>query len=131
MTKQEVIQEAYGDLYNHLEIYMNDNGQFALSNLESYVFDLIEDSIKNSEIISLKNGLCTLKSLKGIENNNGWKTLENGIPTEEGFYIVGCFLGNNFKEKTTACDDLVQVKNCLNNLGYTHYFLIKPLKPIY
>ena len=60
-TKEKIIKE-YGDLYIYLEPYLYEDGSFSLSNLESEVFDLIEDL----ELVKLGNGLSILKSIYNV-----------------------------------------------------------------
>lgn len=72
MKKQEVIKKAYGKSYDALKDYINENG--------------FVDCVKNRKIslvpffdvteIEFNGHLSRPKSLKGIENNNGWKLID-------------------------------------------------------
>lgn len=78
MEKQEVIKKAYGKSYDALKDYINENG--------------FVDCVKNRKIslipffdiseIEFNGHLSRPKSLKGIDNNNGWVKIyrENDLP---------------------------------------------------
>lgn len=78
MDKQEIIQKAYGKAWDTVKDYVNENG--------------FVDCVKNKKIslipffdiseIEFKENLVRPKSLKGIENNNGWVKIycKNDLP---------------------------------------------------
>lgn len=72
MTKEEKIKEAYGEYFELLKEFIHENGEIALSNVDYELWEIIEEL----DFVSLKNGFSVLKSLQGIENNNGWIKIE-------------------------------------------------------
>ena len=86
MTKQEIIQKAYGKSYDTVKDYINENGFI--------------DCVKNRKIslipyfevseLEFKENEVRPKSLKGIENNNGWVKIycENDMPQ----FDCNCFI---------------------------------------
>jgi len=133
MTKQEKIQEAYGDYWEQVKDFMKDDFG-TCDNLKMEIGKKME-----------KNGLPIrwrfLKyfrpvSLDNIETNNGWIKIEseNDLPktgtydmssvklyyfTNNGFYEA-----NDYKKWKTHCD----------NLEITHFRfepIFKPEQPIY
>lgn len=82
MTKEEKIQQAYGELYN--KIYTDKDGWISYWNYSHY-------KIKDCELkVCDGTTLYRLKSLKGIENNNGWIKIEreSDFPKESGQYWI-------------------------------------------
>jgi len=123
MTKEEKIQEAYGELYNIL--CPNESGwskRMLKPEYNEYEdFDIIEVSEYRYSIRP--------KSLQGIENNNGWIKIESedDLPKEE--YELYFVTGSN-----------TNVHQCIYHIGikeywlktFTHYQPIqKPQPPIY
>lgn len=87
MEKKKVIKKAYGKSYDALKDYINENG--------------FVDCVKNRKIslipffdiseIEFKGNEARPKSLKGIENNNGWnvlKGIKNEITHEGDIWIL-------------------------------------------
>lgn len=81
MTKEEKIKEAWGEYYNEIEFYLTESG------FMPYVYDV--RMIRNENKIEFEHlpnnaNLFRPKSLKGIENNNGWVKIEseNDLPKE-------------------------------------------------
>lgn len=75
MTKEDKIKEAYGEIYDDFKMSIDENGW---SNYR------IKRFFKGSEIQSMIKGdklIYRPKSLKGIENNNGWTALK-GVKNE-------------------------------------------------
>lgn len=85
MTKQEVIKEAYGDEYENRKPDQN-----GWSNCYIYSDDFTH-SWDYSDIRKVQHEFCRIaflcrpKSLKGIEKNNGWITIEtdNNFPKKD------------------------------------------------
>lgn len=85
-TKEEVIKEAYGFLFEYKKHLIDKDGWFDNSNEN--------DSVTNGETEFL--GKCDFKdnttfrpkSLQGLEDNNGWIDSNEKLPTEFGFYHV-------------------------------------------
>lgn len=132
MEKQEIIQKAYGKSYYALKDYINENG--------------FVDCVKNRKIslipffdvseIEFNENLSRPKSLKGIENNNGWVKIycENDMPQ----FDCDCFIIDKIKGVVTG-----QWKQAPNEIldkqarffwlkKATHYKIIdKPQLPLY
>lgn len=81
MTKEEKIKEAYGEYYEYFRPYLQENGELALSNIDSELWEIVDEL----DFVSIGNGHSTLKSLQGIKNNNGWILIEkeSDLPTNE------------------------------------------------
>jgi len=135
MTKQEKIQEAYGELYN--EVIPDENGWIDFDKIPENL-DLIGfEAIKYSE--SENNFTTTLlrpKSLQGIENNNGWIKIEseNDLPKED----CHCWIMD--KEKGLQCgkwkqapNELLHKQACFYWMKKTTHYqpITKPQSPIY
>lgn len=86
MTKQEVIQEAWGKNYEEFKEYIDDNGWAIYPHFQKH------EMIENIRPIDLHpNGLYFRpKLLSGIETNNGWTRIESedDFPKESGKYWV-------------------------------------------
>jgi len=120
-TKEEVIKEAYGVKYNLVQEYLDENGKINFGfcvngsdDVELGVSELglnFEDGIyTNSDQYGEGIGYWQPKSLLGIENNNGWTTIESedDLP-EYGYYevvvretgeITRASLENEFRRKS-------------------------------
>jgi len=72
MTKQEKIQEAYGEYWEQVKDYVNENGWTQKVSL----LNRKECNAKRN-LNSLNSNLFRPKSLQGIENNNGWIKIES------------------------------------------------------
>jgi len=128
MTKQEVIQEAYGKYFKKCS--PNENGW---SRLRPQFMS--KGELKDAFPLDYKNGysshLYLPKSLKGIENNNGWIKIESeaDLPKDELGEYDGCCI---------ECDVFIRnigaskIETLYSKNQITHYKLIeKLLKPIY
>lgn len=124
-TKQEIIKQAYGERWEFVKDYVDENGWFPDSILGDAIWVLSE-----CEREFINNELhWRITSLKGIEDNNGWIKIESyqDLPKETGHYWVkrGREIGVNYiivPESFHSC--------FLANL--THYKPIeKPKPPIY
>jgi len=125
MTKEEKIQEAYGENYDKCK--PDENGMCLIN----------ESDYPKIEWVYEGFGYNKPKSLQGIENNNGWINIESedDLPTEHRGYFT----------KTNYCKEIVERdypiftksmsiederKWWLENI--THYQPIqKPQPPIY
>lgn len=131
MTKQEKIQEAYGEHWETVKSYIDENGNFSK-------VDLLISGLKYYELSSISfnhnDAKFRPKSLQGIENNNGWIKIESedDLPketTECWFKYCGeLFMGyynSDFKRFNTM--------NVLFNINeVTHYqTIVKPQPPLY
>jgi len=118
MTKQEKIQEAYGEYWEKVKDYVYENGW--CSGFWGETFEKLNGYTKpNSEGTRWRP-----KSLKGIETNNGWIKIEseNDLPKEPCFYWC---MDNNGIMHQIHYDD-IEVGDS------SHYQPIqKPQPPIY
>jgi hypothetical protein len=125
MTKQEKIQEAYGEFWESSKRYVDPkNGTIANKDRN---FDIHNGFFEKVNIDG--ENRFRPKSLQGIENNNGWIKIESeyDLPKEEyELYFVN---GNN-----------TNIHQCIYHIGikeywlktFTHYQPIqKPHPPIY
>jgi len=96
MTKQEIIQEAYGEYWDLVKNNVNENGW-----VESGYFDTNTKLIKVNDNFKEKKEtnydqrnsnyiIWRPLSLQGIENNNGWIKIESDddLPKEEDDYHI-------------------------------------------
>jgi len=118
MTKEEKIKEAYGEHYPQLSDSIDENGWSSNWNH----FASLETRLFAKEDIEKSNGKWRLKSLQGIENNNGWTKIETkeGLP-EFGYYEV--VVRSNGKMTRATLDKNVPL------VYYSHYQTISDLKP--
>ncbi|MDH5825794.1 hypothetical protein [Sphingobacterium faecium] len=134
--KQEVIRKAYGPHYIEFRHLINENGgiiinwSVAFYNMDkSPNNDLVVDLVHNKiECDVNENGYILPKSLKGIENNNGWIPiigLEKEIPLGTGAIHLFNF---DTKEEYISISD----KEFIEIGRFTHYQpIVKPLPPIH
>jgi hypothetical protein len=135
MTKQEKIQEAYGEHWELVKNYVDENGWF-YSNSSEYV--KIFHTICMSVLLDPRRqeDLCSYrpKSLSGIEDNNGWIKIESesDLPKEESImYRLGMFLNDGrFHQDSNLCTLTTAIAAL--NWNYTHYQPVgKKKEPIY
>ena len=118
-AKQEAIKKAYGEYYIHADI----NGWIKYGMYCPSDFG-IEDYDELDTI-----GIWRCKSLKGIENNNGWTRIESeaDLPKEGNYFVV--------KNKTVIETSYFMPDNDFSLIEWrniTHYQPIeKPKPPIY
>ena len=121
MTKQEKIQEAYGEHWETVKDYVDKKGW-----LNKKVFEETNLRYEDLNTICLHaNGWCLPDSLQGIETNNGWtqlKGIKNEIQHDGDIWI---FNKNGNIE--------LWLENQFLPLNYaTHWKpIIKPKPPIY
>lgn len=121
-TKEESIKQAWG---NNIPNGGIDENGWSKKSCTYGTFDVI----KYDQQHYLEGAYIRPKSLKGIENNNGWIKIESekDLPKENG----ECFVIDS-----TGKIEIVHyryLRNCiLEGWPYTHYQPInKPLKPLY
>ena len=131
-AKQEAIKNAYGEHWEYLKNFINEEGVFIgdtdmISDklFGEWAFIGLAKAINSEELISGSRP----KSLKGIENNNGWIRIESeaDLPKEEGnqyfVFIKGNIEIGFYFKGTHQLQWLMHV---------THYQPIeKPKPPIY
>lgn len=130
-SKQEVIQEAWGENYEEFKDNIDDNGWAIYPHSQKH------EMIENIRPIEFRFNSSDFrpKSLAGIETNNGWTRIEseadllNIIGKYEHVFLMGIDgeIGIGF---TIVLNDKVSRKYWLENA--THYQpIIKPQSPIY
>lgn len=131
-AKQEAIKKAYGEHWERLNNFINEDGVFIgdtdmISDelFNEWAFIGSSKDINSEKLISGSRP----KSLKGIENNNGWIKIESeaDLP-KEGYYFVA-------KNKTVIETSYFMPDNDFSLIEWrniTHYQPIeKPKLPIY
>lgn len=142
MTKQEKIEEAYGEYWERVKDYVDENGFIWQSNMffpKTEMMDKIEIQVKSFP----PHGTCKWrpKTIQGIESNHGWIKIEseNDLPKEN----VGCFFLTKNKDCVTGRFFVNHFKGWTNVFTIdnifafgidcvTHYQpIVKPQPPIY
>jgi len=123
MTKEERIQEAYGEHWEIIKNYVDKDGWLdgkpCDNDLSRVYNNLFDDCDREFDTIRPK-------SLQGVENNNGWIKIEKeeDLPKEKGVFLIYHITGSS--EIYSGNMNMSSLKN------YTHYQLIKePQPPIY
>lgn len=121
-AKQKAIREAYGEEnWKIVKDYVNKEGELSINKVK-----LISNLPESFEVLNHK--AVRPKSLKGIEDNNGWIKIENGNIKD---------FQNEFCWVVMINGDLEKIYIHSSNhsfllLNATHYQLIpKPKPPIY
>lgn len=129
MTKEEKIQEAYGDCWEYLHVAAR---KCALKN-NGWISQIIEHAPDELDL-EFENMAYRPKSLQGIENNNGWIKIESeeDLPKSVNvMYRIGMFLNDGrFHQDKNLCNH----KTALEALSwnYTHYQAVtESYPPIY
>ena len=70
-AKQEAIKNAYGEYWDNVKDYVDENGWASYPNVQKHDYDFGK--------LEFKDGCTFLRpeSLQGIENNNGWIKIES------------------------------------------------------
>ncbi len=121
MTKEEKIKEAYGEFWETVKYYVDDDGWACYPNVQSHDYNFGELEFKRD---------CTFLrpiSLQGIEDNNGWIKIESESDLPKDDCDVYCNVAG------VICIKRFQLNMTLWWLRYvTHYQPIqKPQQPIY
>jgi len=124
MTKQEIIKQAYGEHWNKVCEYVDENGW-----CNSYWGKEYTDL--NGVGKTKKDPLYWRpKSLQGIEDNNGWIKIKSETDLPKGgdiFYLCG----KMFEDGNFVIDEMFTY-NSIDKDKFTHYQpIIKPKPPIY
>ena len=84
-AKQEAIKKAYGEYWENVKDYVDENGWIYFVRSNGFRLDG-----KIPQEVDSYNGKFRPKSLQGIENNNGWIKIESkdDLPKEEGNYFI-------------------------------------------
>lgn len=130
MTKEEKIKEAWGEYYEEYKNYIDSDGWLDSAWLDDRENDY--DVKDGYDRYGTESTFIRPKSLKGIEDNNGWIKIESeeDLPKEEGYYHV---IDLNRTEMQLAKFDIhhnIILDYWIKNI--THYQPIeKPKPPIY
>ncbi|MGI9582624.1 hypothetical protein ACR1PO_15620 [Chryseobacterium sp. RRHN12] len=82
-TKQQVIEEAWGNNYPVFKEFIDENGWGKYPEFQKH------EMVENVRPLEFNYSDFRPLSLHGIENNNGWIRVEDILP-EEGFEVI-CF----------------------------------------
>ena len=123
-AKQEAIKKAYGECWEKVKDYVDNDG-YIDNSIPKFTFG----QVKNLDLEYKNDVLFRPKSLQGIENNNGWVKFESeaDLPKNKNVWI--CTNNNRVLISSKAVLNWV-LKNPDNKI--THYQPIeKPKPPIY
>lgn len=139
MDKKQAIKEAYGELWETVKDYVYAEGYVLARDVPG-----IRDMIGNAEMIIDAPGRPAYrpKSLKGIEDNNGWKRIDSeaDLPKMAGTYHVIVSLPSHLKGKTVDKPrlDILHVMpgsgkvwKYYNGLVTHWQLIVEPEKPLY
>lgn len=139
MTKEEKIHEEYlAELsknkvdkkdglkfFKNLQPFIKENGWININESEGYTGYLMGSDLE------VNFPFLRLKSLQGIEDNNGWIKIESeeDLPTETNTYhFTSRHTGKMMKDYFTADSKVSGFRNCFFKL-YSHYQPIKDPEP--
>jgi hypothetical protein len=130
MTKQEKIKEAYGEYFEEMKPWINDNGWFDKNAFYNKNFFFKYDDLKL--FFSHKEDFMIPVSIAEIENNNGWIKIESkdDLPNNGEFYVYS----EKYKSKETAYFDGEQfiIKGRYPFSAPSHYLpILEPKNPLY
>ena len=123
-AKQEAIKNAYGEYWENVKDYVDNDGWIDNS-IPKFTFG----QLKNLDLEYKNDVFFRPKSLQGIENNNGWVKIESeaDLPNNEKVWI---YTSNNRVLISSKAVLNWVLKNPDNKI--THYQPIeKPKPPIY
>ena len=127
-AKQEAIKNAYGECWEKVKDYIDNDG-YIDNSIPKFTFG----QVKNLDLEYKNDVLFRPKSLQGIENNNGWIKIESekDLPKVSGLYF-----GKDYEFGTDMMYFDFETKKWEDSNGYlqnvTHYQPIKkPKPPIY
>ena len=137
MTKEEKIQEAYGEYFDKIKCVLDANGWILMTiSITREISIEFERQVRVHE--NNTYGFPTMcvrpKSLQGIENNNGWIKIEseNDLPTNTEVYHHGIMNGELICFKLQHPLNLKRLYKDFQKDNVTHYQpIIKPELPIY
>ena len=124
-AKQEAIKNAYGEYWEKVKDYVDNNG-YIDNSIPKFTFG----QVKNLDLEYKNDVLFRPKSLQGIENNNGWIKIESekDLPKVSGLYF-----GKDYEFGTDMMYFDFETKKWEDSNGYlqnvTHYQPIKKSKP--
>lgn len=135
MTKQEVIQKAYGEHWDQVKDFVDENG-WCKPNENMDFLNHTPCEHKYMHIV-YGNPECWYmpSELKNLQNNNGWIKIESeeDLPRESGeYYVIRKFYGDI--DRVSIYGDISEMPHTAKSWiwNYTHYQLIvKPKLPLY
>lgn len=121
-TKKMAIREAWGSAFPKNGV--DENG-WSKKSIRYECFDLKYYDSQNY----LEGAYIRPKSLKGIENNNGWSIVDITNLPKQGFFKMGKFKIDN--EFYISHDEIEfdEMKEYYLNFGFTHYRQIDEILP--
>ena len=138
-TKEEVIQDAWQSIGVNILMDVCMNTGFVTCYCENGMYDIFEYhnvTIDDLDVETDGHGIVSYrpKQLQGLENNNGWTTIESetDLPKETNTYhFISRHTGKMMKDYFTCDSKVSGHKNCFFKL-YSHYQSIKdPKLPIH
>lgn len=129
MTKKEKIQEAYGEYWESVKDFVDENGWHNRKESNINLLGKLRHEIRDC-----LNDISRPESLKGIEKNHGWIKIESedDLPTIGQYYTIASF-NNSIVEREFPHPKFSLEFNKEWWLKYiTHYQpIVKPQPPIY
>lgn len=134
-AKEKAIREAYGEHWDKVKDFVDDNGYIYEDDAKDILWKKLVNGIIHSRIYHVEVDIIDRgcyddmrpKSLQGIETNNGWTRIESeaDLPTEQCLYKVILKTGE-FDTYPFMKDDEEYWINT-----FSHYEKIEFKKPIY
>ena len=135
-TKEQKIKEAYGEYWETVKDYVDENGYYdPILNTMTLQKDL--EIFKFCNKFTNKNGVTAIyqpKSLSGIENNNGWIRIESeaDLPNDGWYSYICCkIMTDGVFNIYNEIFDVKKVKRYFNLGLISHYRKYEFKKPIY
>jgi len=128
MTKEETIKNAYGEHWESLKEFVDDDG-WCKKRIE-HEERMLKKDIIDVQIVGHGQYFYRPKSLQGIETNNGWKKIESeaDLPSLKDELII--FRDESGLTTTWQSDDILETPKYF--MRYSHYKIKeKDLPPIY
>jgi len=128
MTKQEKIQEAYGDYFEQMKPWIEEEGWF---NKNAFYQEEFKFKYQDLDMFFIHLGDFMIpKSIHGITGNNGWIKIESeeDFPKENGDYFI-CVDGVQPNNNIMHLYQLIS--HCRDGLISHYKPVIKPNEPIY
>ena len=121
MTKQEAIQKAYGEHWEAVKDYVDENGW--IGNVY-YDLDVNDKDFEEQDFGLLQSNIkYRPKSLQGLETNRGWIKIESedDLPVESIDCTTCYFDGKNYVQGYTIVRNPRQLWNAYLLKLITHY----------
>jgi len=128
MTKEEKIQEAYGDYFEQMKPWIEEEGWF---NKNAFYQEEFKFKYQDLDMFFIHLGDFMIpKSIHGITGNNGWIKIESeeDFPKENGDYFI-CVDGVQPNNNIMHLYQLIS--HCRDGLISHYKPVIKPNEPIY